>query len=217
MINIGIAGGAGYVAGELLRILSHHPEAHLSYVYSKSHAGKRISEVHEDLFACPMTFTDEIAEDVDVLFLCLGHGQAREFLAEQTLPKETRIIDLGNDFRLKESASADNRTFVYGLVELNKEKIANATAIANPGCFASAIELALLPLAKHNLLSDEVHVHALTGSTGAGQALSDTTHFSWRSNNISVYKAFTHQHLDEIGGLRVCSHRSSHQLHPDAR
>jgi N-acetyl-gamma-glutamyl-phosphate reductase len=198
MIRAGIAGGTGYVAGELLRILQSHPEVDIVFVYSHTQPGKHIAEVHQDLFASKLTFTDQIISDVDVVFLCLGHGQASGFLLRHSFQADTRIIDLSHDFRLAKDSSLEGRSFVYGLPELNLNTIRDARYVANPGCFATAIELALLPLAKAGLLNDEVHVHALTGSTGAGQSLSDTSHFSWRNNNISIYKAFSHQHLDEI-------------------
>lgn len=192
MIKAGIIGGGGYTAGELIRILQYHPEAQLVSVQSQSQAGKPVSEVHEDLVGdCALVFAREIDPDIDVLFLCMGHGQSSTFLEEHEVPEEVTIIDLSHDFRLDEA-------WVYGLPELNASRIRTHTHIANPGCFATAIQLALLPLAAEGLLQDEVHVHAVTGSTGAGQAPRPTTHFSWRNNNLSVYKAFAHQHLGEI-------------------
>ncbi len=200
MIKAGIIGGAGYVAGELLRCLVHHPEVEVRFIHSRSHAGQAVSTVHQDLFAAQLpAFTDAFVHEVDVVFLCLGHGQSRQTLEEFHPNGTVRIIDLGNDFRLRETATFADRTFVYGLPELNRELIQAAASIANPGCFATAIQLALLPLAAHGLLKKDVHVHALTGSTGAGQSLTETSHFSWRQNNISIYKPFSHQHLDEIG------------------
>ena len=198
MIKAGVVGGTGYVAGELLRILTCHPEVEIAYVFSHTRPGKKISEVHQDLFISALTFTDHILPDIDVVFLCLGHGQSRTFLSQHTFSETTRIIDLSNDFRLGRNDESGEKTFVYGLPELNAAAIRRAKCIANPGCFATAIELALLPLAHAHLLQSDVHVHALTGATGAGQTLSDTSHFSWRNNNISIYKAFSHQHLDEI-------------------
>lgn len=199
MIKAGIVGGTGYVAGELIRILIHHPEVNIGFVYSHSQAGNNIMDVHKDLFTNPdMQFTDRINPDVDVVFLCLGHGNSTQFLSQHQFSQSTRIIDLSNDFRLKEDAGFQDRKFVYGLVEKNLESIKQAQNIANPGCFATAIQLGLLPLAAENLLQNEVHIHGITGSTGAGQAMTETTHFSWRNDNVSVYKPFTHQHLGEI-------------------
>lgn len=193
-INIGIIGGAGYTGGELLRILIHHPNAVIQFVNSQSQAGKFVYETHRDLIGeTELKFTDKLPfERIEALFLCSGHGQSVKFLAENTVPDFIKIIDLSTDFR-DESAG-----FIYGLPELQKSRIETATKIANPGCFATCIQLGILPLAAAGLLTSDVHVSAITGSTGAGQALSHTTHFSWRNNNISVYKAFTHQHLKEI-------------------
>ena len=200
-IKIGIIGGAGYTAGELLRILLNHPNAQISFVHSNSHAGHKIYEAHNDLFGeTELTFTDKLDINVDVLFLCLGHGKSVEFLEKNAIPEHVRIIDLSQDFRLKgdHSFQGVSRHFVYGLPELRREEIRKAKNIANPGCFATAFELALLPLAAAKLIHSEVHINGITGSTGAGQALSDTTHFTWRNNNISIYKAFNHQHLKEV-------------------
>lgn len=200
MIKAGIIGGAGYVAGELLRCLVHNPEVEVCFIHSRSHTGQAVGSVHQDLFAADLPpFSNTFDREVDVVFLCLGHGQSRQALEEFNPSINVRIIDLGNDFRLRETATFADRTFVYGLPELNRERIQAADSIANPGCFATAIQLALLPLAAHGLLKKDVHVHALTGSTGAGQSLTETSHFSWRQNNISIYKPFAHQHLDEIG------------------
>ncbi|MGE5394892.1 MAG: N-acetyl-gamma-glutamyl-phosphate reductase [Candidatus Saccharibacteria bacterium] len=206
MINVGIIGGAGYTAGELIRILLNHPEAAISFVQSSSNAGNLISEVHTDLegdtelqFVAEPDFTS-----VDVVFFCMGHGKSKEYLQKNTLPEGVKIIDLSHDFRLKK----EGNTFIYGLPELNREAIKKSTKIANPGCFATGIQLAILPLAAAGLIKDELHVNAITGSTGAGQAPSATSHFSWRNNNLSVYKAFEHQHLGEIG-------ESINQLQPD--
>ena len=199
MIKIGIVGGAGYTAGELIRLLVNHSKVALDFVYSTSNAGNYIYAVHQDLLgALDLKFTDKVNENVDVLFLCLGHGNSKKFLAQHEFSKHTKIIDLSNDFRLKNDAVFEDKEFVYGLPELQKDKIREASYIANPGCFATAIQLALLPLANHNLLTDAVHINATTGSTGAGVSPGETTHFSWRDNNISIYKAFTHQHLGEI-------------------
>jgi len=195
-VQVGIIGGAGYTGGELLRILLRHPEAEIVFIHSRSQAGHKIIEVHKDLVGeCDLVFTDAIQTNVDVMFLCLGHGHSRDFLAETDIPDKVKIIDLSQDFRL---GSPTERTFIYGLPELNRDVIRSAENIANPGCFASGIQLGLLPLAKEGLLQSEVQVSAITGSTGAGQSPGATTHFSWRNSNISVYKPFTHQHLDEI-------------------
>ncbi|WP_111308113.1 N-acetyl-gamma-glutamyl-phosphate reductase [Confluentibacter sediminis] len=199
MIQVGIIGGAGYTAGELIRLLINHPEAEINFVYSTSNADNKISSVHQDLLGdLELKFTDTINPNVDVLFLCLGHGNSVKFLSSNTFSENTKIIDLGNDFRLEKDKIFNGKTFVYGLPELQKESIKDAKYIANPGCFATAIQLALLPLAQKNLLSDDVHVNAVTGATGAGTLLSETSHFPWRDNNFSYYKPFTHQHLGEI-------------------
>lgn len=192
-------GGAGYTAGELLRILLNHPLAIIKFVHSNSNAGKPISHIHQDLIgSTELAFTDEILGDIDVVFLCMGHGHSKKFLQENFLDSKVKVIDLSNEFRLKDDAQFLGNTFVYGLPEINREKIAQASHIANPGCFATAIELALMPLAQEQLLNSDIHVHGITGSTGAGQKPGATTHFSWRDSNVSMYKAFTHQHLDEI-------------------
>ncbi|GHT58844.1 N-acetyl-gamma-glutamyl-phosphate reductase [Bacteroidia bacterium] len=194
MIKIGIIGGAGYTAGELLRILVHHPEAEIVFVNSASNAGNKLSDVHTDLFGeTDLTFTDTLPlNDIDALFLCSAHGDSRKFLEANAVPPRVKIIDLSTDYR------DESDGFVYGLPELNKSRIVSATKIANPGCFATAIQLALLPLAANGLLKNEVHINAITGSTGAGVKPSATSHFSWRNNNISAYKIFEHQHLIEI-------------------
>ena len=199
MIKIGIVGAAGYTGGELLRILVNHPQAQVAWAHSQSQAGKPIAQTHTDLlgdtdliFAQNLPTSTEDWQQIDVVFLCSGHNQSRKFLAENTVPDSVKIIDLSADFR-NQSAG-----FVYGLPELQREAIKTARKIANPGCFATSIELALLPLAAAGLLQEAVHVSAITGATGAGQALSDTTHFTWRNNNLSIYKAFAHQHLAEI-------------------
>ncbi|MGV8944840.1 MAG: N-acetyl-gamma-glutamyl-phosphate reductase [Lutibacter sp.] len=199
MIKVGIIGGAGYTAGELIRLLVNHSKVELDFVYSTSNAGNYIYDVHQDLLgALELKFSNKVNPNVDVLFLCLGHGNSKQFLAQHQFSKQTKIIDLSNDFRLKNDAIFQEKEFVYGLPELQKDKIKKANYIANPGCFATAIQLGLLPLAKHNLLTDSVHINATTGSTGAGVSPNETTHFSWRDNNFSIYKAFTHQHLGEI-------------------
>lgn len=198
-INIGIIGGAGYTGGELIRILLNHPGANISFIHSRSNAGKLISTVHQDLIGdTDLKFSAEISNNINVLFLCLGHGESKKFLTENTIADKIKIIDLANDFRLGAQSSIGNRQFVYGLPELNKEKIKAAQNIANPGCFATSIQVGLLPLAKVGLLND-IYTTGITGSTGAGQSLSGTSHFSWRANNIQAYKTLTHQHLGEIG------------------
>ncbi len=198
-INIGIVGAAGYTGGELIRILLNHPNAEISFAHSKSQAGKPIYATHTDLLGdTDLVFSGEDFatllqdESLQVIFLCSGHGESRKFLAENTVPDSVKIIDLSTDFR------DESEGFIYGLPELQRDKVRGATKIANPGCFATSIELALLPLAQAGLLKNDVHVSAVTGSTGAGQSLGATTHFSWRNNNASIYKAFTHQHLTEI-------------------
>ena len=199
MIKVGIIGGSGYTAGELIRILMFHPNANLDFVYSTTNAGKPLSIAHHDLMGdIEMNFTDQVNPNVNVVFLCLGHGKSKAFLEQNQFSNDTKIIDLGNDFRLTKDAAFDGKQFVYGLPELNKTAIQSANYIANPGCFATAIQLALLPLAKNGLLNEDVHINATTGSTGAGVSPSETTHFSWRNNNMSHYKAFEHQHLGEI-------------------
>ena len=198
-IKAGIIGGAGYTAGELLRLLLNHPKASLNFVFSTSNAGNKIYKVHQDLIgATDLVFSSKINTEVDVLFLCLGHGNSKAFLEKNTFSESTKIIDLSNDFRLIKDAVFEDKTFVYGLPELNKEAIKKANYIANPGCFATAIQSALLPLANAEALQNDVHINAVTGATGAGTSLSATTHFTWRDNNFSHYKAFTHQHLGEI-------------------
>mgnify|MGYP000846849648 CR=1 FL=1 len=192
MLKVGIIGGGGYTAGELIRILQYHPEVEISFVQSASQAGKYVYDTHDDLMGeCTLKFTAELSTEVDALCLCMGHGQSPAWRARNAIPDHVAVIDLGNDFRLDE-------TWVYGLPELNRATIQRSKRIANPGCFATTIQLGLLPLANAGLLAPEVHINAITGSTGAGQAPSATTHFSWRASNLSVYKAFNHQHLDEI-------------------
>ncbi|RZL60322.1 MAG: N-acetyl-gamma-glutamyl-phosphate reductase [Pedobacter sp.] len=212
-IKAGIIGGAGYTGGEMLRILVNHPNVEIAFVNSTSNAGNLISDVHTDLIGdTDLRFTDSVNFDElfeaspsggglegAVLFLCVGHGDAKKFLAANPINENIRIIDLSQDFRLKANSQLPTRDFVYGLPELNRDKIKSAKNIANPGCFATCIQLGLLPLAAKGLLKNEVHINATTGSTGAGQSLSTTSHFSWRNNNLSIYKAFEHQHLDEIG------------------
>ena len=212
-INAGIIGGAGYTGGELIRLLINHPDVEIIFIHSKSNAGKYVYEVHQDLLGeTDLKFGSHGAPSgdggvmgaLDVLFLCLGHGESKKFLSENVIVEKIKIIDLANDFRLNPQSQTGNRKFIYGLPELNREAIKNANNIANPGCFATTIQLGLLPLAKAGLLN-EVYTTGITGSTGAGQSLSATSHFSWRENNIQAYKTLTHQHLGEI-------HQSLHQL-----
>ncbi|WP_316802018.1 N-acetyl-gamma-glutamyl-phosphate reductase [Pedobacter nototheniae] len=198
-IRAGIVGGAGYTGGEMLRILVNHPNVEIAFVNSSSNAGNLISDVHTDLFGdTDLKFTSDLPQDIDVLFLCVGHGDAKKFLAANSINDGIKIIDLSQDFRLAANKSNEQRDFVYGLPELNRDTIKKAKNIANPGCFATCIQLGLLPLASAGLIKNEVHINATTGSTGAGQSLATTSHFSWRNNNLSVYKAFEHQHLNEI-------------------
>jgi N-acetyl-gamma-glutamyl-phosphate reductase len=199
MIKAGIIGGSGYTGGELIRLLLHHSKVDIQFVFSTTRAGTKVSATHRDLLGqTQLLFSDEVDPNIDLVFLCLGHGNSKKFLQEHPFSEATKVIDLSNDFRLKANNSFGGRNFVYGLPELNGEKIKKTKSIANPGCFATAIQLALLPLAQAKLLEQEVHINATTGSTGAGVGLSPTTHFSWRENNMSHYKAFTHQHLGEI-------------------
>jgi len=213
MIKVGIIGGAGYTGGELIRLLINHPDAVIAFVQSKSNAGKLLSSVHGDLvgetsikFSTEeaLSFGEDLDGTVDVIFLCAGHGEAKKFVEANDIPAAVKLIDIGNDFRLLADAHIKGRTFVYGLPELNREQIQSANNIANPGCFATAIQLGLLPLAKAGLLGD-VYTTGITGSTGAGQSLSATSHFSWRANNIQAYKTLSHQHIGEI-------HQSLEQL-----
>lgn len=196
MIRVGILGAAGYTGGELIRVLLNHPEAEIVFANSESNAGNPVAEVHEGLYGdTDLKFTSEMPFDnVDVVFFCFGHGKSEQFLKEHTIPSHVKIIDLAQDFRLK----ADGNDYVYGLPEINKERIATAQHVANPGCFATCIQLGLLPAAKMGLLTEDISVNAITGSTGAGQKPGATTHFSWRNNNMSIYKAFQHQHVPEI-------------------
>ena len=199
MIKAGIIGGAGYTAGELIRLLVHHQKVQLDFVYSTSNAGNKVYQVHQDLVGqTGLSFTSDVNPEVDVLFLCLGHGNSTNFLEHHKFSNHTKVIDLSNDFRLQKDQKWQEKQFVYGLPELQKEMISKANHIANPGCFATAIQLALLPLAKEGLLAQDVHVNAVTGATGAGTSLSATTQFTWRDNNFSHYKAFNYQHLGEI-------------------
>jgi N-acetyl-gamma-glutamyl-phosphate reductase len=196
MIRVGIIGGAGYTAGELIRLLINHPQTEIAFVNSTSNAGNKITDVHEGLYGeTDLTFTNELPlGDIDVLFFCTAHGDTKKFIETHDIPEQLRLIDLSMDYRIE----SPTHNFVYGLPELNRSKIRNAQRIANPGCFATCIQLGVLPLAKHSLLNAELHVNAITGSTGAGVKPSPTSHFSWRNDNISIYKPFTHQHLAEI-------------------
>ena len=195
MIKIGILGAAGYTGGELIRLLLNHPEAEIVFANSESNAGNLVSDVHEGLIGdTDLCFTDQMPFDqVDVVFFCFGHGKSEQFMKEHTIPEHVKIIDLAQDFRIK-----GDHDYVYGLPEINREDIAQAQHVANPGCFATAIQLALLPAANLNLLKEDVSVNAITGSTGAGQKPGATTHFSWRADNLSIYKPFQHQHIAEI-------------------
>jgi N-acetyl-gamma-glutamyl-phosphate reductase len=197
-LKVGIVGGAGYTGGELIRLLINHPKANISFIHSKSNSGNPVTHVHGDLAGeTDLVFTGELDDNINVLFLCVGHGEAKKFLEENKIADHIRIIDLSQDFRLKKNASLNSRHFVYGLPELNKEQIASAENIANPGCFATSIELGLLPLAEQGLLND-IYTTGITGSTGAGQGFSSSSHFSWRANNIQAYKTLNHQHVKEI-------------------
>ena len=199
MIKIGILGAAGYTGGELIRLLLNHPEAEIVFANSESNAGNLVSDVHEGLLGdTDLRFTDALPfEQADVVFFCFGHGKSRQFLSGHTIPGHVKVIDLAQDFRVKGTES-DPYGFVYGLPEINRDAIAGASHVANPGCFATAIQLALLPAAHMNLLKEDVAVNAITGSTGAGQKPGPTTHFSWRADNVSIYKPFQHQHIAEI-------------------
>lgn len=200
--KVGIIGGAGYTGGELIRLLINHPNVEIKFVHSKSNAGKKLYQVHKDLAGdTEMEFSKVLKRDADVLFLCVGHGDSFKFLAQNKIPKKTKIVSLSQDFRLKKDAVFRGRNFVYGLPEINRKKIAKADFIANPGCFASTIEFGLLPLAKMNLLTEEVYTTGITGSTGAGHAMSETSHFSWRENNVQAYKTLNHQHINEINEI----------------
>jgi len=220
-IKVGIVGGAGYTGGELLRILINHPNVDIAFIHSNSNAGNYIYEVHTDLFGdTELKFSSELSEHIDVLFLCVGHGDAKKFMDANPIASHIKIIDLSQDFRLTNNSKfhihnitgdpePTIRNFIYGLPELNRDAIKSAKNIANPGCFATCLQLGMLPLASKGLLTNEVHITATTGSTGAGQSLSPTSHFTWRNDNLSVYKAFDHQHLKEIG-------ESLKQLQPSA-
>ena len=194
-VKVGVVGGAGYVGGEMIRLLLHHDHCDLAFVSSRSQEGKLVSAIHPDLKGWTnLTFSSEYNNDVNIVFLCMGHGKSKPYLEKASLPEDCLVVDLSRDYRLTKDAAG----FVYGLCELNKDAIRNSKLIANPGCFATCIQLGLLPLAASNNLNNDIHVTAITGSTGAGQNPVATTHNSWRNNNISIYKAFNHQHLDEI-------------------
>lgn len=201
-IKAGIIGGAGYTGGEACRLLINHPNVELSFVQSSSNGGNYLYQVHTDLLGdTDMKFSKEYSTDVDVLFLCVGHGDARKFLEANEIPESVSIIDLSQDFRLAKTSAFGARQFVYGLSEAKREEVMGAKNIANPGCFATCIQLGIIPLAAAGALNSEIHISAITGSTGAGQSLSQTSHFSWRLSNMSTYKCFTHQHLNEIGEI----------------
>ena len=198
-IKVGIVGSAGYTGGELLRVLIYHPDVEIVFANSASNAGNKVYAVHNDLFGdTDLEFSSDFHSDIDVLFLCVGHGDARKFLEANPVSTSVKIIDLSQDYRLKANTAYQGQQFVYGLPELNRERIKSAQYIANPGCFATNIQLALLPLASKGLLPAQVHINATTGSTGAGQKPTATSHFSWRSSNLSAYKSFEHQHLQEV-------------------
>ncbi len=199
MKKVGIIGGSGYTGGELIRLVLAHPELDLDFVYSSTKSDIPLINIHQDLLGnTNLKFTKFLNLNVDILYLCLGHGNSISFLKENSFSENTLIVDLGNDFRLKNDENFNNRKFVYGLPELQRESIEKSNSIANPGCFATAIQLALLPLSENNKLISDIHVNATTGSTGAGVGLASTSHFSWRNNNLSWYKPFNHQHLEEI-------------------
>ena len=199
MKKIGIVGGSGFTGGELIRILLNHPKFKIKFIYSLSQNGKIIHEINPDLLGkTDIIFSDQITTDVDVLFLCLGHGKSRIFLDKYNFKSDTILIDLSSDFRLINNNKYKSRNFLYSLPEFNREKIKQSKSIANPGCFATAIQIGLLPLLVNNLIKNDIHVNAITGSTGAGKINSDTNNFNWRNNNLSIYKPFNHQHLNEI-------------------
>lgn len=210
-IKVGIVGGAGYTGGELIRILLHHPHTDIRFIHSNSNADRLVSQVHTDLIGeTDLVFSSSLRDDIDVLFLCTGHGAAKAFLQENQIGQHIKIIDLSQDFRMADPS----HSFVYGLPELNYGQIKEAQSIANPGCFATCIQLGLLPLAHQQWIQDDIHVNAITGSTGAGQKLTETSHFSWRNNNISIYKPFQHQHLKEIRqSLQSLQKGFNHPLH----
>src|SRR5678815_1587199 len=213
-IKVGIIGGAGYTGGELIRLLIHHPGVSVSFIHSRSNAGRPVHSVHQDLLGdTDLKFSGDLNDEVDVIFLCLGHGESKKFLTENKIADKVKVIDLANDFRLSQSSKLEARSFDYGLPELNRDKIKKANNVANPGCFATTIQLGLLPLAKAGLLKD-VYTTGITGSTGAGQSLSASSHFSWRENNVQAYKTLTHQHLNEINEtLNSVSGKTAPSIH----
>lgn len=196
-IKVGIIGASGYTGGELLRLLLTHPHVEIHCLFSRKNQGQEVGRIHPDLFYTQLKFTDELQSDCDLLFLCVPHGEAAKFIEENAIPEKVKIIDLSNEFRLNSSSNLGVRKFIYGLPELNREEIKQAHDIANPGCFATCISLSLLPLAASKLLTT-VHITGITGSTGAGNSLTDSSHFSWRNNNIQAYKTLTHQHNAEV-------------------
>ncbi|MDR1556561.1 MAG: N-acetyl-gamma-glutamyl-phosphate reductase [Tannerellaceae bacterium] len=208
MIRIGIIGGAGYTAGELIRLLIYHPDAEIVFIHSTSHAGDKVADVHSGLFGeTEIAFTDELPLGaIDLLFFCTAHGDTKKFIENHPLPDTLKVIDLSADYRIR----SEEHDFIYGLPELNRRQICKSKHVANPGCFATCIQLAVLPLARHLMLNSELHIHAITGSTGAGVRPGATTHFSWRSGNVSVYKPFEHQHLAEIRQSLVQLQHSFH-------
>ncbi|MBT8254578.1 MAG: N-acetyl-gamma-glutamyl-phosphate reductase [Bacteroidia bacterium] len=209
MIKVGIIGGSGFAAGELIRLLLEHPQVDIKYIYSSSKANELLASVHQDLEGISfLQFSDQIDWEIDLLFLCMGHGQSRRFLTDHSIPDQVKIVDLSRDFRLTPDHQINKKEFIYGLPELNGDRIKQAKYVANPGCFATAIQLGILPLADGGLIKSNVHINAVTGATGAGRSLSPTTHFTWRDNNFSYYKPFNHQHLDEIN-------QSVEQLQPE--
>ncbi len=212
-IKVGIVGGAGYTGGELIRLIIHHPYVAVSFIHSRSNTGNAVSAVHPDLLGeTDLRFTGELSNDIDVLFLCVGHGEAKNFLGENQIAGNVKVIDLSQDFRLSHNSQIGARKFTYGLPELYRDEIKRASNVANPGCFATGIQLGLLPLAKEGLL-DQVHTTGITGSTGAGQSLAATSHFSWRANNIQAYKTLSHQHLKEIGQSLVQAGSTAPDVH----
>jgi N-acetyl-gamma-glutamyl-phosphate reductase len=208
MIQIGIIGGAGYTAGELIRLLINHPDAEIVFIHSTSHAGEKVADVHGGLFGeTDMTFTNELPLNaINMLFFCCAHGDTKKFIGSHPLPDALKVIDLSADYRIQ----SEEHDFIYGLPELNRRQICKSRHVANPGCFATCIQLAVLPLAKHLMLNSELHIHAITGSTGAGARPGASTHFSWRSDNVSIYKPFEHQHLEEIRQSLVQLQHSFH-------
>jgi N-acetyl-gamma-glutamyl-phosphate reductase len=211
-IKAGIIGAAGYTGGELIRLLLNHPGVEVAFAHSNSSTGKFIYEVHTDMVGDTQLKFSNRLDEADVLFLCMGHGESRKFMSENAIPSNTKVVDLSQDFRLQETHESFGRNFVYGLPELNRKDICYTDNVANPGCFATAIQLGLLPLAQAGRLTS-VHTTGITGATGAGQSFAGTSHFSWRSNNIQAYKTLTHQHLSEIGASLTQLSGDTHQIH----